>query len=602
MKVLPFVMFTSIIFIFFGVANIPAQAQKAKSTKAASAPGLAQLEKMTARFAPTPLRVDTSRLSSSDQQAVVKLIEAARIVNDIFLMQYWSGDSALYAKLQKDTTPLGRARLHYFWINKGPWSVLDEFKPFLPDVPAEKPKGANFYPEDMTRQDFETWVATLPQEQQAQAKSFFTVLRWKDVPGAKAHSQLTAIPYSEEYKDDLTRASNLLKEAASLTDNQTLKNFLNLRADAFLSNDYYASDLAWMDLDAPVDITIGPYETYNDRLFGYKAAFEAYVNLRDDEESAKFSALSAHLQEIEDNLPIDPQYRNPKLGAAAPIRVVDEILAAGDGNRAIATAAYNLPNDERVVQQKGSKRVMLKNVQEAKFRSVLLPIARRMLSESARVDVNFESFFTHIVAHELMHGLGPHQIKVDGRDTTVRSELKDVYSAIEEAKADITGLFALQYMMDHAREMKLAAVLPSDEAAQRQLYTTYLASIFRSLRFGLSDAHGKGMAIQFNTLMDKGAFAQQTDGTFALDLKKFQLAVQDLDHDLLTIEAQGDYAGAKKLLDEMGVIRPILNKAFARLEGIPTDVELDFVTADELAPQKPQPPAKPAAKKKSHGM
>ncbi len=333
MKVLPFVMFTSIIFVFFGVANISAQEQKAKSTKAAPAPGLAQLEKMTARFAPTPLRVDTSKLSSSDQQAVVKLIEAARIVNDIFLMQYWSGDSALYAKLQKDTTPLGRARLHYFWINKGPWSVLDEFKPFLPGVPAEKPKGANFYPEDMTRQDFETWVATLPQEQQAQAKSFFTVLRWKDDPGAKAHSQLTAIPYSEEYKDDLTRASNLLKEAASLTDNQTLKNFLNLRADAFLSNDYYASDLAWMDLDAPIDITIGPYETYNDRLFGYKAAFEAYVNLRDDEESAKFSALSAHLQEIEDNLPIDPQYRNPKLGAAAPIRVVDEILAAGDGNR-----------------------------------------------------------------------------------------------------------------------------------------------------------------------------------------------------------------------------------------------------------------------------
>jgi Peptidase family M49 len=602
MKVLPFVMFASIIFIFFGVANISAQAQKAKPTKAATAPGLPQLEKMTARFAPTPLRVDTSKLSSGDQQAVVKLIEAARIVNDIFLMQYWSGDSALFAKLQKDTTPLGRARLHYFWINKGPWSVLDEFKPFLPGVPAEKPKGANFYPEDMTRQDFETWVATLPQEQQAPAKSFFTVLRWKDDPGAKAHTQLTAIPYSEQYKDDLTRASNLLKEAASLTGNQTLKNFLNLRADAFLSNDYYASDLAWMDLDAPIDITIGPYETYNDRLFGYKAAFEAYVNLRDDEESAKFSALSAHLQEIEDNLPIDPQYRNPKLGAAAPIRVVDEILSAGDGNRGIATAAYNLPNDERVAQQKGSKRVMLKNVQEAKFRNVLLPIARRMLSESARVDVNFESFFTHIVAHELMHGLGPHQIKVDERDTTVRSELKDVYSAIEEAKADITGLFALQYMMDHAREMKLGSVLPSDEAAQRQLYTTYLASMFRNLRFGLSDAHGKGMAIQFNTLMDKGAFAQQTDGTFALDLKKFQLAVRDLDHDLLTIEAQGDYAGAKRLLDETGVIRPILNKAFQRLEAIPTDVELDFVTADELAPQKPQPPVKPAAKKKSRGM
>ena len=586
--------------IFLGVAGISARAQKAKSSKATEPPGrrtgagTGELEKMTARFAPTPLRVDTSKLSAADRQALVKLIEAGRIMDDIFMMQYWSGDLALYARLQKDTTPLGKARLRYFWINKGPWSALDGFNAFLPGVPPEKPKGANFYPEDMTREDFETWVASLPKEEQQEARSFFTVIRWKELDS----KTFVAIPYSEAYKDDLAQAAKLLKEAAGLTDNASLKNFLNLRADAFLSNDYYASDLAWMDLDAPIDITIGPYETYNDELFGYKAAFEVYVNLRDDEESLKFSALSAHLQEIEDNLPLDPQYRNPKLGAAAPIRVVDQILSAGDGNRGIATAAYNLPNDERVVQQKGSKRVMLKNVQEAKFRSVLLPIARRMLSESARVDVNFESFFTHIVAHELMHGLGPHQIRVDGRDTTVRSELKEVYSPIEEAKADITGLFALQYMMDHAREMKLSAMLPSDDAAQRQLYTTYMASMFRSLRFGLSDAHGKGMAIQFNYLMDKGAFARQANGTFALDLKKFQLGVRDLDHDLLTIEAQGDYTTAKKMLDEMGVIRPTLRKSFERLEGIPTDVEFNFVTADELAPEKPQSTAKPVRKKR----
>jgi hypothetical protein len=584
--------------ILFGVSNSFMQAQRTKSRKNSAAPGLAQLQQMTARFAPTPLRVDTSKLSTADRQAVAKLIEAARLLDHVFLMQSWKGDSDIYTRLQKDTTPLGKARLKYFWINKGPWSVLDGFEAFLPGVPPEKPKGSNFYPEDMTRAEFETWVASLPKEEQEQAKSFFTVIRRKDDdPGSKLRKQLVAIPYSQEYKDDLTGAANLMKEAASLTDNQSLKSFLNLRADAFLSNDYYASDLAWMDLDAPIDITIGPYETYNDKLFGYKAAFEAYVNLRDDEESAKFSALSAHLQEIEDHLPIDPQYRNPKLGSAAPIRVVDQILSVGDGNHGIATAAYNLPNDERVVQQKGSKRVMLKNVQEAKFRSVLLPIARRMLAPSARVDVNFESFFTHIVAHELMHGLGPHQIKVDGQDTTVRNELKDVYSAIEEAKADITGLFALQYMMDHAAEMKLSSVLPSDEAAQRQLYTTYMASMFRSLRFGLSDAHGKSMAIQFNSLMDKGAFARQADGTFALDLGKFKLGVRDLDHDLLTIEAQGDYAGAKKLLDEMGVLRPMLKKAFGRLEGIPTDIEPIFVTADELAPENPQPPSKPPKKR-----
>ncbi len=569
--------------VILGAAIIPAIAQKAKGRKtSSSAPGLAQLDSMSARFAPTTLRVDTSKLSAGDRQALLQLIEAGRVIDRIFLKQYWSGNTALYSRLQKDSSPLGKARLRYFWINKSPWSALDNFQAFLPGVPAEKLKGANFYPEDMTREEFEKWAASLSKEDQERAKGFFTVIRRKTDAGSKT---LTLVPYSEEYKDDLAQAAQLLRSAAGLTDNASLKKFLGLRADAFLSDDYYASDLAWMDLDAPIDITIGPYETYNDELFGYKAAFETFLNLRDDEASVKFSALSAHLQEIENNLPVDPEYRNPKLGAAAPIRVVDEILCSGDGNKGVATAAYNLPNDERVVNEKGSKRVMLKNVQEAKFRSVLLPIARRQLPADAR-DVNFESFFTHIVAHELMHGLGPHQIKLDGRDTTPRAELKELYSAIEEAKADITGLFALQYMMDHAQEMNLSSVLPSDDAAQRQLYTTYLASMFRTLRFGLNDAHGKGMAIQFNYLMDKGAFSQQPDQTFRLDLAKFKQAVRDLDHDLLTLEAHGDYAGAKKLQDEMGIVRPVLKKALGRLQGIPTDIEPVFVTADELEPEK----------------
>jgi hypothetical protein len=490
---------------------------------------------------------------------------------------------ALYDRLQKDATPLGQARFHYFWLNKGPWSDLDANQAFLPGVPATKPKGANFYPEDMTAADFEHWASSLSKDEQERAKGFFTVIRWKG-GSPSADRQLMSVPYSEEYKDDLTPAAGLLRDAAGLTDNASLKKFLNLRADAFQSNDYYDSDLAWMDLDAPLDITIGPYETYNDELFGYKAAFEAYVNLRDDEESNKLSSFSHHLQQIEDNLPIDPQYRNPKLGAAAPLRVVDQILSAGDGAHGIQTAAYNLPNDERVVNQKGSKRVMLKNVQEAKFHSVLLPIARKMLAKNAMTDVSFELFFTHIVAHELMHGLGPHQIKVDGNDTNPRLQLKDLYSAIEEAKADVTGLFALQYMMDHAQEMGLTKVLPYDEAAQRQLYTTFLASSFRSLRFGLSDAHGKGMAVQFNYLTDKGGFVQRADGTFSVDMKKIKSAVADLDHELLTIEAQGDYNAAKKMLDELGVIRPNVKRALDGLKGIPTDIEPIFVTAEELAP------------------
>lgn len=571
-------------FIMIAMALNVVAAQK----KTAKTPDLAQLEKMSSRFVPTPMRVDTSKLSSSDRQALSKLIEASRILNDIFMKQLWDGNLALYARLQKDTTPLGKARLHYFWLNKGPWSDIDEYQAFIPGVPARKPLGANFYPENMTKEVFEQWVAQLPPKDQEQAKGFFTVIHTRGTM-APAVNTLFAEPYSQEYAADLKRSADLLREAASLTDNDSLKKFLNLRADAFLSNDYYESDIAWMDLDAPLDLTIGPYETYNDELFGYKAAYEAYVNLRDDEETAKVSAFTQHLQEIENNLPIDPQYRNPKLGAAAPIRVVDEILSAGDGAHGVQTAAYNLPNDDRVVQRKGAKRVMLKNVSEAKFRSVLLPIARRTLSKEAMIDVSFEPFFTHILAHELMHGLGPHQIKVQDRDTTPREELKELFGTIEEAKADVTGLFALQYLMNHAKELNLGNLLPSDDAAQRQLYTTFLASSFRSLRFGLNDAHGKGMAIQFNFLTDKGAFVQHPDGTFSVDMAKIKSAVADLDHDLLTIEAQGDYAGAKKMLDELGVVRPEVQKILNQLQGIPTDIEPIFVTADKLAPPDTRP-------------
>lgn len=551
----------------------------AQEQRSAAAPNLPELRKMISRFAPTQIEVDTSKLNSGDRQALVKLIEAARILNRVFMQQYWNGNIALYNQLQKDKSPLGAARLHYFWINKSPWSSLDANKAFLPGVPSVKPLGANFYPENMTKEQFEQWVASLSAKDQEQAKSFFTVIRWK----SGSSGELQAIPYSEEYKNDLTRAAKLLHEGADLTQNASLKKFLNLRADAFLSNDYYESDLAWMDLDAPIDITIGPYETYNDEIFGYKAAFEAYVTLRDDAETAKLTAFTSHLQEIENNLPLDPQYRNPKLGAAAPIRVVDEIIATGDGAHGIQTAAYNLPNDDHVVQLKGSKRVMLKNVQEAKFHSILLPIAAHTLTRSGQSDVQFQPFFTHILAHELMHGLGPHQIKVQGRDTTPREEIKELYSAIEEAKADVTGLFALQYMMDHATEMGLGKLVPSGEAGERALYTTYLASSFRTLRFGLNEAHGKGMAVQFNFYLDKGGFIDHGDGTFSVDVPKMKQAVQELDHDLLTLEATGDYAGSKKMLDDLGVIRPALKKALDGLNHIPTDIEPIYVTADKLA-------------------
>jgi hypothetical protein len=547
---------------------------------ATAVPDRAHLQKMTARFAPTELNVDISNLSEGDRKALVRLVEAARVIDDVYMTQYWSGDLALYAKLQKDTSPLGKARLHYFWINKSPWSELDGSTAFIPGVPEHKLPGANFYPETMTKEQFENWVKTLPEKQQEQAKGFFTVIRSDGKSGFKI------VPYNEAYKTDLTRAANLLKEAASLTDNATLKRFLNTRAAAFLSNDYYESDVAWMDLDAPLDITIGPYETYNDELFGYKASYEAYVNLRDEEESAKLGAFSKNLQEIENHLPIDPKYRNPRIGGQAPIRVVNEVMSAGDGNHGVQTAAYNLPNDERVVAEKGSKRVMLKNVQQAKFDKTLIPISRLVLGGDEQDRVEFEAFFTHILTHELCHGLGPHQITVNGKPTTPREQLKELYSAIEEAKADVTGLFALQYMLDHAQAMGLADVLKPNRASEKRLYATYLASSFRTLRFGLNDAHGKGMAIQVNYLMDKGAFVMRPDETFAVDYAKIKDAVRDLTHDLLTLEAEGNYAGAKKMLDTLGVLRPEFKRALDKLGDIPVDIEPIFVTAEKVAPQR----------------
>jgi hypothetical protein len=550
----------------------------------AAIPDLAQLQKMIARLQPTELRVDVSKLSPGDRQALSKLIEAARVLNNIFLTQMWSGNHALYAKLRRDTTPLGRgstplnsARLDYFWLNKSPWSDIDGHEAFLPDVPPKKLPGANFYPEDMKREEFEAWVKTLSKPEREQAEGFFTVIH------RDASRKLHAVPYSQEYRADLEKSAKLLEEGAGLTNNATLKKFLTTRAAAYRSNDYYESDIAWMDLDAPIDITIGPYETYNDEIFGYKAAFEAYVNVRDDAETTKLKFFADHLQEVENNLPIDPQYRNPKLGSQAPIRVVNEVFVAGDGAHGVQTAAYNLPNDERVVTLKGSKRVMLKNVQEAKFHSTLEPIAKRVLSPASQKDLSFDSFFTHILAHELSHGIGPHQITVAGRATTSRQEMKELYSAIEEAKADVTGLFMLQHLYDK----KLIDGGPDKE---RQLYTTFLASTFRTLRFGLNDAHGKGMAMQVNYVTEKGGFVAHPDGTFEVNFDKIRGAVRDLDHELLTIEATGDYARAKHMLDQWGVIGPSLQKALKGLDGIPVDIQPVFLTANQLTPvSEPRP-------------
>ncbi len=524
----------------------------------------ADLGRKIRRFAPTVMTANTARLSPNDRKALQKIIAAAKLYDALYMRQIWSGNEALLHKLQADRTTVGRLRLHYFLINKGPWSQLDEQQPFIEGIPA-RPPYANFYPPDITKDEFNSWLNTLSAAEKEKATGYFYTIR------RDANGKLKTVPYSEEYREFLEPAAKLLREAAALTTNATLRDFLNKRAAAFMSNDYYDSDVAWMDLDSPIDVTIGPYETYEDELFGYKAAFEAYVTLRDDTETAKLKKFSSYLQELENNLPIDPKYRNPKLGAASPIRVVNEVFSSGEGNSGVQTAAFNLPNDERVVKEKGSKRIMLKNVQDAKFNKTLIPISRVVLSVADQQKLSFESFFTHILTHELMHGLGPHNINVNGQATTVRLQLKDRYSSIEEAKADVTGLWALQYLIDKG---------VVDREMQRTLYTTYLASMFRSVRFGITESHGRGVAMQFNYFTDEGAIKyDERTARFSVDESKIRDAVRKLTHELLTIEAEGSYEKAAAILDKYAVIRPPMKSALEKLKGVPVDIEPIFPLA-----------------------
>jgi hypothetical protein len=532
----------------------------------ASMPDAAKLEPMIARFAPTDIGADLSKLSDADRRVIGKLVDASKIIDALFLRQVWAGNDAMLLDLVHDQSPVGRARLHYFLINKGPWSRLDHNQPFVPGAPA-KPEGANYYPPGAAKADLERWIQSLPEAERARATGFFTVIR-------RSGNTFAAIPYNVEYQGELGRTAALLREAAALAAEPTLKAFLTKRADAFLSNDYYESDIAWMELKGAIEPTIGPYEVYEDEFFNYKAAFESFITMQDAAETAKLQRFASELQDIENHLPIEPRLRNPKLGALAPITVVNEIFAAGDANRGVQTAAFNLPNDERVIREKGAKRVMLKNVQDAKFAKTLLPISKVVLPAADQKNVSFEAFFTQILVHELMHGLGPHNIAKNGRATTVRQELKETYSFLEEAKADISSLFAVQHLIDKG-------VLP--KSLEPALYTTFLASTFRSIRFGVSEAHGKGIAVQLNSLLDSRGFVANADGTLEVNPDRIKEGVTGLTRDIMTIQAEGDYAKAKALGDRLGVVRPEIQRILEKLSAVPVDIEPRFTTAIQLA-------------------
>jgi hypothetical protein len=517
------------------------------------------------RFAPTTIAAETSKLSAGDKKALKKLVEATRLMDSIYIHQVWGGNADLLGKLKADKSPAGKERLRYFLINMGPWSKLDHDTPFIDGVPNPKPAGAAYYPESMTKDDFEKWTASLSDADKAKATGFFWTIQKDDKGGMTIH------PYSEVYKSYLEPAAKLLREAAELTTNATLKSFLTKRADAFMSDNYYESDVAWMDLDSPIEPTIGPYETYMDELFNYKAAFESFIGIRNDVETKKLAKYSSYLQEIEDHLPIDPSLRNPKLGALSPIRVIDLVINGGEARPGVQTAAFNLPNDDKVVEEKGSKRVMLKNVQEAKFKKVLIPISKVAVAKDQQPLISFEPFFTHILAHELMHGLGPHNITVGGKATNVRQELKDLYSAFEEAKADISGLFLLQYLIDKG---------VIEKSFEKKMYATYLAGTFRSVRFGVKEAHGKGMALQFNYLMDEKAFTfNPKNETFSVNFDNIKGAMTKLTHDIMSVQAAGDYKATQAMFEKYVVIRPEMQKVLDRLSSVPVDINPDFSNA-----------------------
>ena len=533
----------------------------------AAATGAGQEAIMTPLFAPVEIGADLSALPTSERQALAHIVDAARVMDGIFLEQVWAGNPSMLLELLNDAGPAGPATLDFFLLNKGPWSRIEDNRPFVAGAPA-KPEGANFYPADAAKEEVGAWFDQLDAATRADATGFFTTIR-RGVDGA-----FTIVPYSVEYQGPLAIAAEHLRAAARATTQPTLQRYLEARAAAFASNDYYDSDVAWMELDSTIEPTIGPYEVYEDEWFNYKAAFEAFVTLRDDAETRNLSRFGNHLQGLEDALPIDARYRNPALGALAPIRVVNVVFTAGEANSGVQTAAFNLPNDERVVREKGSKRVMLKNVQQAKFQTVLTPIATVALPAEAQTEVSFDAFFTHILMHELMHGLGPSTITVDGRETTVRQELRDTHSTIEEAKADISGLWALQQLIDQG---------VVDRSLERSMYTTFLASTFRSIRFGINEAHGRGVAIQLNTFLDAGAVMVYADGRFVVDHGRIRDTVTALTSELMTVQATGDFDAAQRILETRGVVRPEVQRVLERLRGIPTDIEPRFVSAAELA-------------------
>ncbi|KAJ2759503.1 hypothetical protein H4S06_002199, partial [Coemansia sp. BCRC 34490] len=526
-----------------------------------------------AEYEPTELRSDLSHLTAGDRQALVKLADVSDLLSSAYYSQLWSGAPALRRELEtKAREEAGpeteaRDRVRLFELLRGPWDRRRGNQPFI-DAVGAKPGGANVYPEDMSKTEFDAWLGTLGTSEEARrARGFY------DAVVRRADGRLDLERYADAYAEYLEPAARLMREAADLVSDASFARFLRMRGESFGTNRYLESEVAWLKINSTsaLEAAIGPYETYEDELYSAKAFFEAMVHVRDFAGTRTVAKFADSLEYIEARLPIPDAYRNPSL-AAPPIVVVNQVYAGGD-TAAPMTAAYNLPNDEDAIERAGSKLTLIRNVQEGKVRSVLLPIARAVLDPRDVADVTFDAFFTHVLLHEVAHSNGPHRV-VASPDDTVRSRLQDLHSAFEEAKADIAGLFA-------ARLLVASGVIAN--VTMRQFYTTYLASAFRSVRFGLSEAHGLGQAMQLAYLLDAGGFVY--DGaarTFAVDFDAIDGAVADLTRDIMLIQGDGDKARAAAFRDKYGVLAPSVAQALDGLAHVPIDIAPVWADIAEL--------------------
>ena len=505
---------------------------------------VAEAEQRLDIYTPYQLKTDLSHLSDDQKKMVSLLIDASEIMDNLFWQQAFPGNKeSLLSSVEGDVR-------EFTAINYGPWDRLNNNKPFLTGF-EEKPEGANFYPADMSKTEFEN--ADL-----ADKDSLYTLLRRDE------QDELITVPYSEAFKDSLTRASDILLEAADLAESQAFAKYLRLRAEAFLSNEYQPSDMAWMEMtDNDVDVVIGPIENYEDHLYGYKTAFESYVLIKDKAWSERLAKYAEYLPQLQEGLPVEPAYKAEMPGANAQLNAYDAVYYAGHSNAGSKTIAINLPNDEEVQLEKGTRRLQLKNAMQAKFDKILVPIAEQLIVPEQRENITFNAFFANTMFHEVAHGLG---IKNTLNDKgTVRSALKEHASALEEGKADILGL----YMVTQLFEQGVLA-----EGELEDYYTTFMASIFRSVRFGASSAHGKANMIRFNYFADEGAFKRNEKGQYAIDMDKMRAAMNSLSEKILTLQGDRDYNGVAELVATLGVVSPQLKADLDKLAdaGIPVDV------------------------------